>query len=1228
MSSLGAQPNAAPMPATTAADKPSDNSAAVSGASAMCQHTPRDSHRTRGENADSDEDEEFHDLQQEANYPVVTKSVFKEKKASSRFFLSRLGNVKNKYVPNEPNCVVACGKVSNPPLRATSSGQAEHDNTYMVDDTMDTEIVVEEEEGIQVSIEQAHSSTDADAVTFEPHQYERDKPVGVDDNYVMSGVVIHSGESDSDSTGYATLNPVIRRAIKEPKMPAAAAAVSSNEPCLLEIPTAGQESKPKYALTINALGATTLMKVEKFGTQSSFLEIRLLERGMKDAEGSGPNYSVMRTTLHKKGGSDAQWNQQFTTPLRDKNQQYLSVVVKTDSKIVIGEATIPLEQVGVLFYDQYFTLHRINTKDEADDDICDNSEEIVAGQLHLQLKITECSSATVPPLLLPFPSVLPEKTAVRPLHMNIVPTVLKNGGLFYKIPYHSHGIGSSAPKRQWVQVVQRDEGDLARPRLTISWTDPTAGVSEKSSGHWMDLALVTDIWEGHKTKSFERQLQGNKPDSIVKEREKCFSLITKARTLDLVASSKEEAHIWVGVLKELICHSSTISKPGNVDHSVQVISDFKQTALTPRSATTPNVTDSFSTARKLASWRNEVFHYARRGLINEIRECLQLGCPIDLLENSSGDTLLLLACRLGNASLVELCLSWQAKNDPHPEFGETAVQIAVKERQVECLSLLLNTAAKSDMDSEIVNHIDPQNDAPLHVAARHGDLSCLQRLLHHGADICVVEEFGRTPLHCAVANGSLDCVAYLLDVGGDSVLNAGDHDGDTALHYAALDGKEAIVKLLLESAAHVFAANTQNETPYDVALREKQQKCSELIAKYYLTNTKQTCPALRNEPASTLVQQTQMEYEHDAFEQFQSKMSVEQKNNDGMRRSPLYGDNYFIGAPEIDRAPLAPSLRPLVGSQVFSPSAHVREALRRHQSQKSRSSASEMLNCQPTHRDSYSARELWSQSQNRYPTRPAFTERIDREHIHNYSIAMERNTPPSFERYKNQPPPQEIIRDTSWGRHGRDHRGESLIALNEATMAGRHTALSFSSLNDLRWDHSRIHEYSPTKQGAWEGNDSVSTRRESLPAPPLNPQWDMLYSDEGYPYYVNRITGISQWERPSAESPRASNYSSNIVKNQDRRVGSLSADAIVRMRLEEARKSIIELAAPTSLQSAHAIEHNIAPTASGTSFNVDSLSKYEARTGRKLSIEISSPIVQDGKIPYFSIFSWITYLII
>uniref|UniRef100_K3WRK8 C2 domain-containing protein n=1 Tax=Globisporangium ultimum (strain ATCC 200006 / CBS 805.95 / DAOM BR144) TaxID=431595 RepID=K3WRK8_GLOUD len=805
------------------------------------------------------------------------------------------------------------------------------------------QIAAEREEGITIAIESSEALPDSSTTTSGSVAVQDDhmdaEAEFLDFEDMAPQVVIHSGESDSDSTGFATLNPVINSRVGrgssslssssskkyQTTVPLANPVATSDDkgfgafsstkssssrmqPLLQEIPTVpcgnrDSEQQPHigvhpFLLIINALGASGLSKVEKFGTQSSFLEMQVVKRPCVTDTDEGEDVqlsslrppsstftsSILRTTLHKKGGSEAQWNQQFTTPLphSGKETHVLHVCVKTNNKVVVGEAEIPLNNVGDLFYDQYYTIYRRDGTDGLGDSTSSLNEANTSGQVHLQLKIVDAASVVVAPVMirpLALSHVSSSKVPQRKqdLHTTTIPSVLFNGALLYKVPYHNNrGIGNAVPRRQWVAVIRSE----ATSSLEITWCDPTASSKDKKSLRSLELALVTDVREGHGTKAFERQAQLSSSSSVVQSKEKCFSLVSPARTLDLVASCKEEARLLVSALRELLFYES--SDASTCSESARIMNDYRNSALSPRSSMATlcssqedatikyarsTTTNSSNNKAKLVTWRSTVFNLARRNRIDEILAYLHDGCPIDLLEPGDGDTILMIACRLGHVQLVELCLSWRAKNDPHPEFGETALQVAVNASNAKCIELLLSTAAKSDMDAEIVNHIDSNNDAPLHVAARHGDLACLQLLLHHGADICVVEEFGRTPLHCAVAQGHLDCVAYLLDVGGDSVLNTGDHDGDTALHYAALAGNEAIVKLLLESAANVFSANIQNETPYDIALREKQQPCAFLISQYYLTNTKEpptSSPATRNETASALLlQQKRQQREYD-----------------------------------------------------------------------------------------------------------------------------------------------------------------------------------------------------------------------------------------------------------------------------------------------------------------------------------------------------------------------------
>ncbi|KAK1944637.1 Ankyrin-2 [Phytophthora citrophthora] len=1149
----------------------------------------------------------------EGNYQIVKKSIYKPHRKG---FLSRLtggapiASTKQKYTVSE--------------ITGITSGD-EEETANLSPKTKEIEAVgpaVEENEGIEVSIDRsakAHHRTGA--IRQERRLNAEDAAMGG-----PSEVIIHSGDNEA---GFATLNPIISStqrnvpshgAFVAPAMTKSSGIpVAKATPILLEIPVA-EQSRDRLLLIINALGATGLPKAEKFGTQSCGLEMRLIDNSSDNNINSPGSWSscLMRTELHKKGGSEAQWNQQFTTTLRSKETQFLHVEIKTSSKILVGEANVTLEKVGDLFYDQHYPLFRTEDNNENGND----PVVLSAGQVHLQLKIVDTALTPLPSAVIP-PLQLPNSSSQKSAPSNIksplnrsIPAVLLNGGLFFKIPYHTHNLvgRTSGPRRQWVAVRRVNDPT----HLQITWGDPTlSGSAERKSLSSLDLALVTEIREGHGTAAFAAQTDSN----VVKEKEKCFSLVTRTRTLDLVAASKEEAQIWANNLRELL-FASELSMDASL-MSARTIEEFKQSALSPRDQDSSNVsgkpTAVAPTKRMLAVWRNRIFNLARHDRIDDILECLEDGCPIDLLESGTGDTLLMLACRLGNAELVELCLSRRAKNDPHPEFGETALQVAVNSSHAHCVGLLLSTAAKSDMDSEIVNHIDPNNDAPLHVAARHGDLACLQLLLHHGADICVVEEFGRTPLHCAVNNGNLDCIAYLLDVGGDSVLNSGDHDGDTALHYAALSGNEAIVKLLLESAADVFATNIHKETAYDLAVREQHQRCAEFISKYFLTNEKEACASVtRNEPASTLLGRSKQNHPGIIF---RDNGKVIEKDFEEPHPSAFVHPEVWkpvVNAKTIDyeeigyetrhRASSYAASGSSTGRLALSPTEQVRDALKKH-----RASSLSPRGYTPewTGTSYHSARELPSYGV--YPQsneRLVATERLDRDHIRPYQQYSAR------ENDSHYPPRQ------SWDYY----QQENSYPLHYA----RQAAVEYTQPSQSYWAGAQPATNSSvvtsTPPMAWGEYNPVNTTSypQAVSQPKPDTQWDTLYTEDGYPYYVNRRTGVSQWEKPVEEDADVQEVQA------DTRTEALSPDAIIRLRLAEVRKqkSQVALVSPVSSQITSCSTPTVANQPLATpcspetpasvapvpvqSVTISEPSKYESRTGLKLSVDIAAPPATDG----------------
>jgi ankyrin repeat protein len=1284
--------------------QPTDNKCASAGKHSICDQSALRDHRVQFHELPGAEEREIPFEQANDNdgdgedadgeYQLVKKSIYKPPKKGS--ILQRLagiagGGSKAKYVvpPRDPDVVQATTRRLDESVRGhdceeKGSGSTledvELDDSTQFDET-NSAIVVEDEENesIDVAIDHSvdqgtsegltHEVTDSSSPLKDAQHQQHDQTDGnaySDSPLAMEHaplqdppqVVIHSGESDSES-GFATLNPVIAAKRKlHGSTQFATVTTADASPFLVEIPktlsasadkSGGAISTPSSLLVINALGASGMLKVEKFGTQSTLLELQLCSR---DRElNRSTQSSIMRTSLHKKGGSEAQWNQQFTVALESKQEQIILVTVKTNNRMVVGEAEVLLDKVGDLFYDQHYPLYRPD--EDATDDASalpsDPSSELKLGSpvgyVHLQLKIVDsetghASPIAVPRLHLPFPTAsapIPESTPQSSTVKGSIPRILANGGLLYKVPYHNSSIVGYAaiPRRVWVTVVEGDRGD----RL-ITWTDPTASApstSKKSSGgvRNLSLSLVTEIREGRRTKAFE----AHKASNAVQETEKCFSLVTRTRTLDLVAASKEEATIWVAGLRELLFPTTAVSASDASMVSARKIDDFRLVALSSGRSNTVAAADPVKKKQQHGVWRSQIFDLARRDRINAIASCLVDGCPIDLLETGSGDTLLIIACRVGNAPLVELCLSWRAKNDPHPEFGDTALQVAVAHQHADCLKLLLLTAAKSDMDSEIVNHIDSNSDAPLHVASRNGDFACLQHLLLHGADICVVDEIGRTPLHCAVSTaqqGGADCVAYLLDVGGDSVLNLGDHEGDTPLHYAALAGNEGAVKVLLESAADALAVNSNGETPFDVAIRERHQGCADLIAPYCTNSHEDSssepprsgrtsigvnpdCEEVRraqsdeereDESNSHRLHRRRRHHHRHVRELDESNsdndsegLSVSNSSSDpdtaydscgySSTHSPTSRSlsNEHLQRPwsAIDRAydldrderrPHRSVETPSVwldshrqGVVTLSPSEQVRAALARHQrsfsvvSGGARPPMSARSACDGTPKRNMS---LSTASSSRY-----------------YPVTARESSPPRSEQQplywvNGRQVTTESV-DFDWGpaslpKQGQRHlshdngrefsAGQGFNAYQGFSSRSRSRSEDTSGLswgyrsNSQAWCDHRSRLSSDTgncSTNAWAGEaytntpadqDQWARRPATAGSVSSSPLWDLLYTEDGYPYYVNRQTGISQWEKPpDAEIALPLAHTSSPAVNSTR-----GPDEIIRMRLAQARR--------------------------------------------------------------------------
>lgn len=125
-----------------------------------------------------------------------------------------------------------------------------------------------------------------------------------------------------------------------------------------------------------------------------------------------------------------------------------------------------------------------------------------------------------------------------------------------------------------------------------------------------------------------------------------------------------------------------------------------------------------------------------------------------------------------------------------------------------------------------VNTYDHHGRTPLHKAAVAGHVPIARMLVKYGADVAAVDHAKLTPLHSAVRcmdrKDSVEMVELLLKSGAGKVVNVGDVDGSSALHWAALGESRVIIKMLLESGANVNAMDKCGRTPLDRAVKNME----------------------------------------------------------------------------------------------------------------------------------------------------------------------------------------------------------------------------------------------------------------------------------------------------------------------------------------------------------------------------------------------------------------------
>ncbi len=126
-----------------------------------------------------------------------------------------------------------------------------------------------------------------------------------------------------------------------------------------------------------------------------------------------------------------------------------------------------------------------------------------------------------------------------------------------------------------------------------------------------------------------------------------------------------------------------------------------------------------------------------------------------------------------------------------------------------------------DIDSELVEIQDLKVEDLLDFA-RYGEYEALKSIFEskYAYMLASSDESKVSLLHMVAANGHLECAEILLKCPQvhENCLNSVNSEGNTPLHWAALNSHVALLRMLLESGADINIKNSVDRTAFDEAV--------------------------------------------------------------------------------------------------------------------------------------------------------------------------------------------------------------------------------------------------------------------------------------------------------------------------------------------------------------------------------------------------------------------------